>query len=117
MKAGRDLDFLVAVRVMKELEANHIKTCDWCRRPDADRWNPHYGTFSSNINDAWEVVEKLSESHWFTLSYLNKRYSVSFGKLASVGTHFGWNEESDSLPEVICLAALKAVGYEVKNEM
>lgn len=95
MKPGRELDALVANKVMGFQTDPRFKVGDEC---------PH---FSTSIEAAWAVVEKL------------------LPRLISLRWCDGWevNEflpeeketyllgESDTAPHAICLAALAAVGY------
>jgi hypothetical protein len=66
---------------------------------------PHYST---DIAAAWEVVEKIySQTNHFTLNYDPSHPLVDFGEDAlDIGA---------SVPEAICLAALKAVGVDIEN--
>jgi hypothetical protein len=108
------LDALVAVKVMGW-------TCD----PDLGWYSPDgYFTgqpfpplYSSNIEAAWEVVEKLDllgpkniRQYGRVCYYLShpedKRWQIGDDRDMS------WTVEAETAPHVICLAALKAVGYE-----
>ena len=110
MDAGRELDKLVAEKVTGKSfnpEWIHI-SCNL----------PHYST---KIQDAWEVVEKLGNWHGFDfILWLEPESNGQW--------HAGWFEQSHEGPEsrasevaataplAICLAALKAVGYDVQRE-
>ncbi|MED5050605.1 hypothetical protein P9850_01810 [Anoxybacillus rupiensis] len=79
---------------------------------DECEWSP-----TIDIADAWKVVEKLRESKKFTLHDVldkndNKVYYAQFHWIEMryveyVGAH------ANTAPLAICLAALKAVGFEV----
>ena len=111
MKPGRDLDALVAEKVMGMKVWKHDGSCG-CRMAD----NDYLPNFSNDIAAAWEVVEKMR----------NPKTAVS---LATIWDHadggkFKWVAKieffgsdrfefalADSAPHAICLAALKAVGH------
>lgn len=86
LKPGRELDALVAEKVMGgEL------------RP-----------YSTDISAAWEVVEKYK---WAEpeLRYSDEQHCWVFSLHKASGYP---NECGDTAPHAICLAALRAVGYE-----
>lgn len=108
MEPGRKLDALVAEKVMG------WKDCEGGRgsAPEGGRFLvPHY---SDGMGPAWEVVEKLrsdSNNHmieifwdcdtWFCVIQSHNKELVK--------------EWCETAPHAICLAALKAVGVEVKD--
>jgi hypothetical protein len=111
MKPGRELDALVAEKVMGY--RRHHDDCNtyWV---DSDGEEPtHSHDYSTDIAAAWEVVEKLAE----------KRIQISAAPLwGSEGrmiweatwkkVNDTWNPvHANSAPHAICLAALKAVGH------
>jgi len=117
MKAGRELDALIAEKVMGwEFHANAgwyepgmWETNTACRAaPCGVRgWRP-----STRIQDAWQVVEKLMEKGWSC----NIIYHDPGDCLCEFwGGKYGnkhWREivnHQPSIPLAICLAALKAV--------
>ena len=86
-------------------------------RPDYETCGGKH--YSTNIADAWEVVEKIGRS------ITPNRYSVNFiiewDRLAAEwragwayysddGPEYDFVGEADTAPLAICLAALKAVG-------
>lgn len=92
MNPGPELDALVAEKVM-----------GW--RDDVALLPPSYST---DIKAAWEVVEKMG-SNFIIASEKRGEFAVFFGP--------GEIDEfckSSSSPHAICLAALKAVGYEIE---
>ena len=137
MDAGRELDKLIAEKVMDEPEywsvhfgGSHygdFKTLagaekcakkiqgDYKARVETYFDCPHYST---DIVAAWEVVEKLGNWHGFDFII-----SIPVQKLGDEKYEAGWYEQShdgpesravgyaDTAPLAICLAALKAVGY------
>jgi Phage ABA sandwich domain len=74
-----------------------------------------YGSWfpTTNIADAWKVVEKLSKDGFEFQVWREKngKYNVEFAK--DFFYVFGF-AESETAPLAICLAALKAVGVEVE---
>lgn len=99
---GRELDALVAEKVMgwssEELDED-VGICV-----------PRYST---DISAAWEVVEKLGEKfEQFDLQFgwNTGRFVCGFG---SFGTSRFESTPTEFAPHAICLAALRAVGYDV----
>ena len=126
MKAGRELDALIAEKVMgltrhdesyvaegvgKVLRFVWRDGCGTCVY-SGDMFLPHYST---NIADAWEVVRKMG-------MVLIENSGEAFGKLDEWNVQFvghdkegepHWVSESAETVELaICLAALKAVSQE-----
>jgi hypothetical protein len=116
-KAGRELDALVAEKVMGAdpstvhwhlSNATFLVDGKWVDVPPV----PHYST---DIAAAWEVVEKMSQKyHWRIQSPFDVGDEWYAGLTPRSVT--GWNGRPDhyagapSAPLAICLAALKAVG-------
>ncbi len=118
MKPSRELDALVAEKVMGGL--TNIKPCSLADGP------PHYST---DIAAAWEVVEKIQSSE-FSLSSgyctsdqaktnlridIHKErngYELQF--MDRKGHTYCAAYDCPTLPHAICLAALKAVGFDLK---
>jgi hypothetical protein len=119
MSPGRDLDRLIAEKVMgRKVYGDRISR----EAPELDIpecWLPRY---SSDIAAAWEVVEKLRDSN-FQLTLVTTKLSA----LATFYTpqeriiwdnslpegHTPLKAIGDTAPHAICLAALKAMGVEV----
>ena len=126
MKAGHELDALVAEKVMgwhiQQLssysfaawfDSDNSQT-GWTEEPDdydslryfIGVWHP-----STNIEAAWEVVERVKD--WrITLSggeYEGDGWSV--GVTNNTDTYYGL---ADTAPLAICLAALKACGVDTE---
>ena len=108
LKAGRELDALVAEKVMGWTPVQ----IDICLNGVAHGEGlPRY---SQTIKDAWQVVEKLL-GHGYDLEV---HYTASNGWSFTFDQpgHFGQSPRNDhdpaydSVPYLICLAALKAVG-------
>jgi len=142
MKPGRELDALVAEKVMgwPHLEKGQTSTIEIPYLPftthlhrttaghlsiGSNPWRP-----STDIAAAWEVVEKvnsLSVIRGITCDLcihviLGDSYSCTIFEMSSMG-YVGQdeifkevNQDGDTAPHAICLAALKAVGFEFEKE-
>jgi hypothetical protein len=105
LRAGRELDALVAEKVMGELDK--INEREFHLMIPSGATLPHYST---RIEDAWQVVEKLATDDVYICidRYDNKTWQCIIdldGMSEIVGS-------VTTAPLAICLAALKAVGYE-----
>jgi len=111
----REIDRLVAEKVM-----------GWEYVQDTDKWwdgdvldienfNP-----STNIQDAWRVVEKMREGRIFSLCdawdendepifYANFQYNDGYHVV-------NYDAYAETAPLAICLAALEVVGVKVEGE-
>ena len=100
MEAGRELDALVAEKVMRAKAKGDTF--------DHIMWPPHYST---RIEDAWEVVEKMQADGWFwNIDYDYGELVAGFGKGRDSEGDLSWHyEQAETTPHAICLAALKAV--------
>lgn len=120
MEAGRELDALIAEKVMgypafaeKVVTklGDHLVISDHCaicgRKDGTSECLPHYST---DIAAAWEVVEKLRlsvlqfEDGWFADPRLESYREHFWGAL-------GADDFSATAPLAICRAALEAVGH------
>jgi hypothetical protein len=120
MTAGRELDALVAEKVMGLPKPIH-EVFWFIRYPHVDGPLPAYST---DIAAAWEVVEKMKADHFdLCLEVEQSRTSARFelvgpaydgglGPAVPIVKSTG-QVNGDNAPHVICRAALKAVGYEV----
>lgn len=104
MKAGRELDALVAEEVMG-LDP------EWHKQVPVGRVTPCYST---DIAAAWEVVEKLCrEERYPTVQFAvnvdgKQAWWCSLVNPADVEVH------APAAPLAVCLAALKAVGVDIE---
>ena len=124
MKAGRELDALIAEKVMGWAATHEDELYIWfndgvpgppkrfCSDIDYYRENPFFWSPSTQIADAWLVVEKLREmGAWISLGAKDGAFNWDFRGII--------REEQDderrfiahaaTAPLAICLAALKAV--------
>jgi Phage ABA sandwich domain len=118
MKAGPDLDALVAEKIfgcVARVRAGRA-VCE-CENlggyRTADHARVEYGgllRYSREIDAAWNVVEKL-DKYWTLdrISSGDRSYTFSI-----YGTGKDCQATAETAPLCICLAALKAVGYEEK---
>ena len=132
MEPGRELDALVAERVMGKPKPTVIPRSDekfletwddwggaWLARFKGDNEIGQYYAlpFSTNISKAWEVVEKIDAgSYRWRLASKHCRsghvwWTATLDKY--LGAVNGWKEmvyaPGDTAPEAICKAALLAV--------
>lgn len=130
MKAGRELDALIAEKVMGlfpcvdpigKCEAAHMKPCQcWAEKPGGAGGG--LKSYSEDISAAWEVVEKLglaviplvvcpenpTPGYWAGLisSYVTHEDSVIDERLVG--------KVAATAPLAICLAGLKVMGIQVE---
>lgn len=127
MNPGRDLDAIVAEKVMgcSTKKDGHmlagivvgerlVCNCEKGEHNTNPRF-PNYGVkdYSTDISAAWEVVEKVRPSFseiWIGRSdtEMSAHWKCSIQKMDS-----NYEATADTAPHAICLAALKAVGVEV----
>lgn len=115
MNAGRELDRLVAEKVMKYTicAGENIKFQGpfgaerfWVELYSGPEWLKPYST---DLKCAWELIEKLQSSNNLNCRIINDRNTV----MVSFFDTNEWDAETAvTAPHAICLAALKAVGYE-----
>lgn len=105
MEAGRELDALVAEKVMGLDCSWRCVTLDGTGRDrgPARRIKP----YSTNIDAAWEVVEKLKENHTVNIHGYSDGWEVGLIGPGSAAV----DGQAETAPHAICLAALKAVGH------
>jgi hypothetical protein len=129
MKPGRELDAMVAEKVMGLGEPKHqlmpcgleslpvaIYTCANCdhetdSRKDVDGCE-YYPPYSTDIAAAWEVVEKLGDKdfaleRWPEIPVKFRRPDWKYRATFDRSVNFS---DGTTAPHAICLAALKAVG-------
>lgn len=105
LKQGRELDALIARKVMKGAAISINSVMGQLRWINPDSKTGEVPYFSTSIEAAWQVVEKLKafepEILWSDHDHL---WYVQFQK-----GRYGYSSTSESAPHAICLAALTAV--------
>lgn len=108
------IDELVAKKVMgwiKPPETSILKSM-WVETP-IGAVHPQLPKFSTNIQDAWLVVEKFD---FYTIErvtgYGDGFYKVNVSVAQIDGTYSDIEVQAPTAPMAICIAALKAVGEE-----
>lgn len=118
IRAGRELDALVAEKVMGKVKCTSTHNGEhipWCyAMPESPDQGGELAPYSTDIAAAWEVVDKLTAEF--------KSFSLVKNLHASSWTCSFWHRKVDpeivslefgfSPAEAICLGALKAVGEE-----
>lgn len=132
---GRELDAEVAEKVMGMVWCKCSKWHgawetytvgdEYCKCDECGDSVPYPMKYSTDISAAWEVVEKLrKDGIMILLQSDDDGYTVANNYDGVILQ--GWEEakknfdvcwwSSNTAPHVICLAALKAVGYEEKKQ-
>ena len=112
LSAGRELDALVAEKVMGQgfIFYNNFQEKNGNKSPLPDNVAP----YSTSIAAVWEVVEQLrTKGFWFLIEQerpdINSEWVAAFTNFEA---NADGSERADTAPLAICLAALKAVGVE-----
>jgi len=126
MTPGPELDALIAEKVMGWSQSTHPKTKPgWLAPPDnlEGLYDPSWiKPYSTDISVAWQVVERMEKRGRWIIEVRLNAFKASF--LYSLGlTPAGPTREfygdsgvgAESMPHAICLAALKAVGYDLSQ--
>lgn len=105
MKAGRELDALVADKIMGLKVYGQFHENDRGVRI-------HVPRYSTNIEDAWKVVEKMENTHRFSLHRTVKEngWQVIFW---DIETDAHRSLVAETAPLAICLAALRCKGIDI----
>lgn len=123
----REIDALVAEKVMgwywsetdEMLEGlfppvgDYRRTLSWLNF-DSNGYVLSMPNYSTNISDAWIVIDKLKGLNIVNLHYAIGEWTVDVydfdtGKMLAISS-------SETAPMAICKAALKAVGIEIEEE-
>lgn len=108
MNAGRELDALVAERIMGLHLAKQEFTGELFIRYSKDTGLFQIPEYSADISAAWEVVEKLRETWRLEIDESKDRWQIHIENDDKV-----LRDDAPTFPHAICLVALKAVGVEV----
>jgi hypothetical protein len=123
MKAGRELDALIAVHIMGYEKTYH--DCGLMGTRLIEQAGKTYAIpemipeYSTNIADAWLVVEKMIELGWqYEVQGWGKQHGHHSTFITWVPHNGGMkqiihHEEAETAPLAICLAALKACGVSI----
>ena len=126
MKPGRELDALIAEKVMgcKPVSAKYTNTgehSEWLCECKKERHAYYYSgcdgysyvlhKYSTDIKLAWLVVEKLKTMGFNGIFYFrnDNKMAMRFTKEDAINDRELWTNKT--APHAICLAALKAVGH------
>lgn len=124
MNAGRDMDALVAEKVMGwDLKTVWIGSEEHKRliAPERHYMPDDYPWYSTDIAAAWMVVEKMQERFKCgvkvfaiipeQIERVGKKYVCSFhsGTLEYITPELHTSDKADTAPLAICRAALKAI--------
>lgn len=124
MTAGRDLDALVAEKVMgwvrgKIGPADDLSPVWFPQGPDS-YWTETVPRFSTDIADAWQVVEKLRQTHCCLNLHSDHAYAYSCSLIKNDDDphepHSGIGRTAETAPLAICLTALLSVGVDLTYE-
>lgn len=120
LAAGRELDCLIYANIFHPEVSFDYKPQDGCLECMGDTVNCQVPAYSTDIAAAWEVVEKVKRHEWDDLFMRwdegDKAWWVGrVGCGDNGGDEFNHEVDAPTLPLAICLAALKAVGYEPKE--
>lgn len=116
MQAGREMDALVAEMVMGyqwqdgALQHDDLPGGGRCHPRSVMNPPPPYST---SIEAAWQVVEKLQDIPGYELLDIRLRRKHGVAIMTDAGSCMKCLVTADTAPLAICLAALKAVGVEV----
>ncbi len=108
-KPGKELDALIAEKVMglavEKFMINPPKPTGWVKlKLDTNSKSFELPKYSTDISAAWEVVEKFVP---LSLDHTDGNWRCGIAKEGEV-----YHAGAESAPHAICIAALKAVGYE-----
>lgn len=110
LKPGRELDALVAEKVMEWQDCMlDNKPIDGLGKTPEGRTAVIIPNYSTNIAAAWEVVEKMRNLGWFFDLNFQASYTAMFRTDYLITTR-RFEEKEETAPHAICLGALKAVG-------
>ncbi len=119
MKPGRELDALVAEKVMGFKPCSDpIGKCDAAHMSPPLCWDgSELKPYSTNISAAWEVVEKVSLLGWERALGKTRdgEWCTLYHDLLDSDHRCDFSTRGESAPHAICLAALNAVGVEVQE--
>lgn len=102
----RELDALIADKVMGWIDVHREGDWGYLGRPFGAFRDFRIPNYSTEITEAWEIVEKLRPHFLIRIENSGSLWIIDFGCSDPI-TRIG----AVSAPHAICLAALQAVGY------
>ncbi len=116
MKPGRELDALIAEKVMGLIvfrdETGIGYPADTCSHPDS-RDGKLVPEYSTRIDHTWEVVEKIGDLGWSIGISIDSKHPHTKVLCQMKPRDQNYTEvivDAATAPHAICLAALKAIG-------
>jgi Phage ABA sandwich domain len=105
----REIDRLVAEKVMGLKIDDYYFVLDEKGLREGELLN-----YSTNIEDAWRVVERFDKTDFRVIRNYSGNYSAGL-MYWNKDTMVKFEAKAETAPLAICLAALKSVGVEVDN--
>lgn len=123
MNAGRELDALVAEKVMGWTEVRPCPDEDmreygedlWGRPPGGPLNSQNVSAYSTDIAAAWEVVDNISQRENVEAVSLTITVDGTACRVLLRDKNAPVRVYEDTAPRAICLAALAAVGHPVPS--
>lgn len=117
LEAGRELDALVAEKVLGLIHAQGQTYCDKAHGGGSDAFTScpvcRPAKYSTKMAAAWEVAEYFIERKGWEITVCGG-WPEEYGKyIATFGPGGLGSQQGASAPLTICLAALQALGVEV----
>jgi hypothetical protein len=112
LEAGPEMDLLIAEKIFGHRVISHRPPTIWIDNPDDKEnggFSSHCGCYSTNIESAWNVVEKLQTEPYEFFFGIEKTPSIPYAKTGKPHWHveFGGKKTfADTAPLAICRAAL-----------
>lgn len=112
MKPGRELDALVAERVMgwTDIKFGEEKTAGLLEgfgQPPSNSGRIAFPNYSTDISAAWEILEEFCLTH---LTHGVNGWCCIIGRQIDETTVHSTEAKAETAPHAICLAALKVLG-------
>lgn len=114
---SREIEIKIAKKIMG-WKLDHSDGIDWYSNPSREGvflQESHFPSYYSNIDDAMEIVYKITKTKVFpgywtcNIDVFSDESIVNFCRVYTIGDEEEYEARSASLPEAICLAALKTL--------
>jgi hypothetical protein len=129
LNPGRELDALIAEKVMglrvtwEDSQEEDGKDDPYILDDNGNyKWSSYVPYYSTSIQDAWLVVGKMRElGFYYSVGSIIGSPATGVGITELHAAGFGIKHapfetvQADTAPHAICLAALKAVGFEMEG--